>query len=459
MFLAVAVFLAAMLALRTWVFPDLDWGSAVVLDAVRLSRGLPVYEDWRTGHPTWLYGPGLIWILGAAFTIAPPSTWLATALSLLMSLGSVAICTRILRSQLSGRWLFLAATSFVLIQGQVFVFAAIGPDTFAMFFALAGLCLCYRGGAVSTILGGLLIVAATLTKQPFLAAAGVPVTAWALDGGRSGTRGLLVASVPLAMVAILFLVVRSHPIVWFYFVEVSAQYSDRINYRDFVIYVVSFVTTAAPLWVCAVLLASRGIEQPPAWWCLIRWTGSATVIATLVGSLAAAKFGGGVNSMLPAWFALVLLCWLLVVPVIAISAHSERGWLVQWGVLLAFFFMLLPKTAQVSWPVDFVLKGERSAYFAVRSQIRALPGTVMSPGNVMLTFLERGQLDRCVWLDADIFKWPANLPMWLLEAHYTADNFVINDPQQVGFLRLPERGYVQTWADGRYSIWTHKSAR
>ena len=48
--LAVAAILASMIGLRLWTLaPDYDWGSAGLLDSVRLLRGMPVYEDWRTG--------------------------------------------------------------------------------------------------------------------------------------------------------------------------------------------------------------------------------------------------------------------------------------------------------------------------------------------------------------------------------------------------------------------------
>lgn len=41
--LGVAVFLVTMIALRLWTLaPDNDWGSAGLLDSVRLLRGMPV---------------------------------------------------------------------------------------------------------------------------------------------------------------------------------------------------------------------------------------------------------------------------------------------------------------------------------------------------------------------------------------------------------------------------------
>ena len=82
-FLGVAAFLALMIALRLWMLaPDYDWGSAGLLDSVRLLRGMPVYEDWRTGHPTWMYGPGNIWLFAAVFAVTGPSLWVAVAMSL-----------------------------------------------------------------------------------------------------------------------------------------------------------------------------------------------------------------------------------------------------------------------------------------------------------------------------------------------------------------------------------------
>ena len=187
---------------------------------------------------------------------------------------------------------------------------------------------------------------------------------------------------------------------------------------------------------------------------LLRWTLAASLIATAVGALAAAKFGGGINSLMPAWFALVLLCWVAMIPVLDAAREWERGWIVHSGLLLALLAFMLPTTAQVSWPLDHVRDGARQSYLELRQRVRTLPGTVMSPGDVMLTFLQRGQLDRSVYLDLDVLKWPASLPDDLLESRYSATHIVVNDLKQIGYLRLRERGYVQTWASGRYQIWS-----
>ena len=181
-FLSVAAFLALMISLRLWTLaPDNDWGSAGLLDSVRLLRGMPVYEDWRIGHPTWMYGPGGIWLFAGVFAVTGPSLWVAVALSLFATAASIALCCFALKSRLSGLWLAVAALSFVLIDGKVLVFGTIKPDPFALLFGIAGLCLCYRGGLLRTMLGGLLIVAATLTKQTMLASAAIPLFALALE--------------------------------------------------------------------------------------------------------------------------------------------------------------------------------------------------------------------------------------------------------------------------------------
>ena len=457
-FLGVSAFLAMMVALRLWTLaPDNDWGSAGLLDSVRMIRGMPVYEDWRTGHPTWMYGPGSVWLFAGVFAVTGPSLWVVVALSLLASAASIALCCSALKPRLSGWWLAAAALSFVLIVGKVMVFGTIKPDPFALLFGIAGLCLCYRGGVWRTLFGGLLIVAATLTKQPMLASAAIPLFALALELRRPQVRQVLLATIPPAMVAIAFLAMKSDPLVWFYFVELSAQYSAQINYRDFVFLALGHFIAALPLWIAAMFLLWKRIECAPGWMRLLRWTFAASLVSTLVGALAAAKFGGGINSLMPAWFALVLLCWVVMIPVIDAAVEWDRGWIVQSGLLLALLLFMLPRTAEVSWPIDHVHGGARQSYLELRQRVRALPGTVMSPGDVMVTFLGRGQLDRSLYFDLDILKWPAILPAAFVERHYSADNFIINDPRQVDWLRLRERGYWQTWANGRYRIWSRKN--
>ena len=453
--LAVAAFVVSMIALRLWALaPDNDWGSAGLLDSVRLLRGMPVYEDWRTGHPTWMYGPGNIWLFAGVFAVTGPSLWVAVALSLLATVAAIALCSSFLRPRLSGWWLVSAALSFVLIEGKVLVFGSLRPDAIAFVFGLAGLGLCYRGGVTRSLLGGLLIMAATLTKQVMLASAVVPLFALILEWQRPQARKVLVALIPLAMVAALFAVMRTDHLWWYYFVELAGQYSGQINYRDFVFLAAGHLIAALPLWISAIFLVWRGIEPDRGWWRLLRWTLAGSLVSTAVGALAAAKFGGGVNSLMPAWFALVLLCWVVMIPVFDAAETWGRGWVVQSGLLLAMLLFMLPRTAEVSWPLDRVLGGDRQSYLELRQRVRALPGGAMSPGDVWLTFAERGQMDRSVYLDLDVLKWPASLPETLLETRYSADHIVIDDLRQIEYLRLRERGYAQTWTSGRYGIWS-----
>ena len=455
LFFGLALFLLTMIGLRLWLLsPTFDWGSAGMLDAVRLLRGMPVYEDWYTGHPTWLYGPGFIWILAAVFAVTGPSLGVAVAVSLLASAASIALCTIILKSRLSGWWLCAATLSFVLIEGQVMLFGTVSPDSFMLLFAMCGLCLCFRGDVWSMTFGGLLIVAATLMKQTMLASSIVPLFALALEGKKPAVKSIFIALIPPAMIAIVFLVLKTDKLWWFYIVEVSSKYSNDINYRDFVFAVIGHFIIAIPLWISAIFLLWLKIDQPPGWWRLFRWSLAASLVSTLVGALAASKFGGGANSLMPPWFALVLLCWVVMIPVLDASSTWSRGWIIQFGLLVSLLLFLLPRTSQVTWPIDFVLNGNRESYLAVSQRVRTLPGTVMSPGDVLLTFRERGQLDRSIWFDLDILKWPANLPTALLQSRYSATHIVINDPRQVDYMRLRERGYVETWEDGRYRIWS-----
>ena len=457
--LAVAAILASMIGLRLWALAlDYGWGSAGLLESVRLLRGMPVYEDWRTGHPMWMYGPGNIWLFAGVFAVTGPSVWVAVALSLLVTAASIALCSGILRSRLSGWWLASATLSFALIEGKVMVFGSIRPDSFALLYAIIGLCLCYRRGVLPTVLGGLLIVAATLTKQTMLASAAIPLFALVLAGRLPNVRQLFIALIPLAMVAIAFLVMRSDPLWWYYFVEVPGQYSSQINYRDFMFLAVGHFIAAIPLWTSAIFLFWKKIEQPAGWWRLLRWSLASSLVSTLVGALAYAKFGGAVNSLMPAWFALVLLCWVVMIPVLNAAETWDRGWIVRSGLLLAMLLFMLPRTSEVTWPIDLVRGGARQSYLELRQRVSVLPGTVMSPGEVMVTFLGRGQLDRSLWLDLDILKWPTSLPEPLLKAHYSATHIVINDSRQIGYLRLRDRGYEETWANRRYRIWSRTGA-
>lgn len=454
-FLGVAAFLALMIALRLWTLaPDNDWGSAGLLDSVRLLRGMPVYEDWRTGHATWMYGPGNIWLFAGVFAVTGLSLWVVVALSLLATAATIALCSNFLRSRLSGWWFAAAVLSFVLIEGKVLVFGTIKPDPFALLYALGGLGLCYRGGVTRTLLGGLLIVAATLTKQVMLASAIIPLFALVLEWQKPDARKFFVTLIPLAMVAAVFLVMRSDRLWWYYFVEVAGQYSGQINYRDFVFLAAGHLIAAIPLWISAIFLLWRGIEPDQGWWRLLRWSLAASLVTTAVGALACAKFGGGVNSLMPAWFALILLCWVVMIPVLDEAETWDRGWIVQSGLLLSMLLFMLPRTAEVSWPIDRVLGGDRQSYVELRQQVAGLSGSVMSPGDVMVTLQGRGQLDRSLWLDLDVLEWPASLPEALLKTRYSATHIVINDPRQVDYLRLRERGYVETWVEGRYVIWS-----
>jgi len=458
------LFAACILALIAARFllaaPDNDWGAAGLVDADRVLHGQPLFQDPATGRPTWMYGPGQIWLNAALFAATGPSIVLPRLLSLAASLATITLATLVARRWLPRRWQMLAIASFILIDGKVIAFGSTKPDALALLFAVAGLLTCFRPGLFRALLGGALIAVATLIKQTALIAIAVPLFALMTEARWPSVKQLAGALIPIVPVAAMLAVMRFVvPFAWFYFIVVPGQYSGDIAYRTFALLLLQMIGGATGLWVAGVLLLRTAPPAvDPELLRRLRWAACAFALTLLSGTLGYAKFGGGINSLMPAWFAMLVLFWLLVAALHEApgSAIARPG--VMTVLALSVAAMLVPNEPVLA-TIDQLRAGARASYLETLARVGALHGSVLSPGDPSITLLTRRQYDRSVWLDLDVMKWPAALPMERLERDYSADYIVTSLTDEVPKLRLLERGYRPIWSGWTYTIWSRSSPK
>jgi len=455
-----ACILALIFARFLLAAPDNDWGAAGLVDADRILHGQALFQDPATGRPTWMYGPGQIWLNAALFAITGPSIILPRLLSLGASVAMIALAALVVRRWLPRRWQMLAIASFILIDGKVIVFGSTKPDALALLFAASGQLICFRPGVFRALLGGALIAFAVLIKQTALVAVGVPLLALASEARWPSAKQLAGALIPIVPVAAMLVVMRFFvPFAWFYFVQVPGQYSSDIAYRTFALLLLQMIGGATGLWVAGVLLLRAAPATiDPELLRRLRWAACTFALTLLSGTLGYAKFGGGINSLMPAWFAMLVLFWLLVAALHEAPASAIARPGIATFVALSVAAMLIPNEAVLA-TIDQLKAGARASYYETLARVGALHGSVLSPGDPTLTLLTRHQYDRSVWLDLDIMKWPAALPQERLERDYSADYIVTSLADEVPRLRLAERGYRPIWSGWTYTIWSRSSPK
>lgn len=440
--------------------PDNDWGAAGLVDADRILHGQALFEDPATGRPTWMYGPGQIWLNAALYALTGPSILWPRMLSLGASFATIALATIVSRRWLPRRWQVLAIATFVLIDGKVIVFGSTKPDALALLFAVAGLFVCFRPGLLRALVGGTLIAFAVLIKQTALVAVVVPLVALASEARWPSSKQLADALLVIVPVATMLVILRFFvPFAWFYFILVPGQYSADIAYRTFVLLLLQMIGGATGLWVAGVLLVRAAPPTlDPELLRRLRWAVCTFALTLLTGTLAYAKFGGGINSLMPCWFAMLVLFWLLVAALNEVQPKAIARPGVMTILALSVGAMLIPNEPVLA-TIDQFKAGARGSYLETLSRVRALHGSVLSPGDPSITLLTRHQYDRSVWLDLDIMKWPTALPTERLDRDYSADYIVTSLSDEVPKLRLRERGYSPIWSSWTYTIWSRSSPK
>jgi len=183
------------------VFPyDLEYGESYVLnDAVRLSRGEPIYVDLsRFPMVRSPYPPLFPMIWSALVPVAGPTFWVGRSLSVLALLGVAALVGWNAWRVCRGAWPVIAALGILAASPFVYQWSGYARiDLMALLFAVSGVLaaqwVCgWRGVFVAALLCGL----ALWTKQTTVTAALAVAVAMALRDWRQGFGFVVLAMAP-----------------------------------------------------------------------------------------------------------------------------------------------------------------------------------------------------------------------------------------------------------------------
>jgi len=210
-----------------------------------------------------------------------------------------------------------------------------------------------------------------------------------------------------------------------------------------------------------------------------------------------AKYGGWYNSLIPSWFSLITLSWLLLAPFLGFSQQNVRGSPKGFRTLLSTVIIFITifhgsnvngiaSTNPLSALRNFLtaLRNFRTAnqdnkeYADVISQVQTLQGNVLSIEDPTITLFAKGKIDRSIYLEYDAIVWPdgeldpallchllcqirrsgeaPTLPQSLVDELSKTD-YVVHlrkvRPNPIESHDLESLGFEMYWSNDSYSIW------
>jgi hypothetical protein len=215
------------------------------------------------------------------------------------------------------------------------------------------------------------------------------------------------------------------------------------------------------------------------WWQHTCWMGVTFIVTVLGGTLTMAKYGGWYNSLIPSWFSLITLSWLLLAPFLGFSQQNVRGSPKGYQTLLSTVIIILtifhgPSANGITLnPLTTLrnfmtaLRNFRTAnqdnkeYADVISQVQSLQGNVLSMEDPTVTLFAKDKIDRSIYLEYDAIVWPddelaSTLPQSLVDELSKAD-YVVHlrkmRPNPIESHDLESLGFEMYWSNDSYSIW------
>jgi hypothetical protein len=203
------------------------------------------------------------------------------------------------------------------------------------------------------------------------------------------------------------------------------------------------------------------------------------IVTVLGGTLTMAKYGGWYNSLIPSWFSLITLSWLLLAPFLGFSQQNVRGSPKGYQTLLSTVIIILtilhgpgangitrnPLTALRNFLT--ALRNFRTAdqdnkeYADVISQVQSLQGNVLSMEDPTVTLFAKDKIDRSIYLEYDAIVWPdadlaSALPQPLVGELLKAD-YIVHlrkmRPDPIESYDLKGLGFEMNWSNDSYAIW------
>ena len=385
------------------------WEPAIAMEGVRFTRGLPLYE---LSHATHMYGPLLTIAIAGILKITGFSL---IAARLAFSCCGVALAALLATLLCRGRrcsWWIAAFVLFSAINLRTdFVFVSAQPDCVAALLALIALCFwahpkssfLFRSAALG------LFLAAVLFKQTSTVFALILPMNLLLRGRPFSSERLLFACVPALAIGLeIALISVAAPNLFHAMIVIPASIHVSVGRA------VSgslFLLATFPVFylgVASLLFGSQSITE------MDRWIGASLVVLLPVAVWTLSKSGGGYNSLLFAYLAIVAL--------VVSQLPSIMHWIESASVSHRFAATLTLGTALLGsyfFPFDHSLKvltarhGDEKLQAAI-DVIRQVGGNVISPEDPSIAYRANGYVGRSVFFELDahavIGQWPATLP-------------------------------------------------
>jgi hypothetical protein len=377
------------------------------------------------------------------------------------------------------------------------------PDYPAWALGFSGLLLTLYGGRnrslASLMIGSILITAGVCFKQTTAMLIIVPPLVLLCDLNRHSFHWFLLSLTPIVFVGALLLSFYAFtPELYYYMMVLPRLYP--VSLHAWWQYLGEIIAGAVSLWFGLgwVLAARSPLSQfGSRWWQHTCWMAVTFIVTVLGGTLTMAKYGGWYNSLIPSWFSLITLSWLLLAPFLGFSQQNARGRPNGFQTLLSTVIIFItifhasnvnginsrnPLTALRNFLT--VLRNfstanqENKEYADVISQVQSLQGNVLSIEDPTITLFAKNKIDRSIYLEYDAIVWPdGELDPALLcrlqcqirssgEARTLPQSFVdeLSKTDYIVHLRkekpnpveshdLEGLGFEIYWSNDRYSIW------
>lgn len=395
-------------------YPISAWEAGIVTDAWRLLGGQGLYE-LNGGHATHMYGPLTTALLAGLLDITGPSLWPGRLASIVAGTATVllvaVICTR------GSRLALLVAVALLMLTNSRtgYYFVETRPDMMAAFLGTLSLVVLFRGSEAGpgprrfwmTVAGSLLVIAAILFKQTAAAVVAIPPLALLATFDRAAIQERsIVAMIPAATVmAVLGGIFQFAPGLWHAIIEVPAQYSIPVLR---VLRMAVELLATLPLFALALVHwlltdAADSLRVPR-----IRWLVASVICLIPASIIVYAKTGGAANCLIPALLAIAAFCAWRAPIALALLQDSARPLpsRIAAGLLLSalMFAQAYPLPGPLTWEA-LVLGHGTDDRTQVISDLRTVPGKIISPDDPTIALFAKGYAGRTAVFEADLVNW------------------------------------------------------
>ncbi|HMJ91137.1 MAG TPA: hypothetical protein VK530_15045 [Candidatus Acidoferrum sp.] len=460
-------------------YPIDMWEAAAITVAARVANGEPMYRSMNEpdGIEPGLYSPLQPLALAVVFRFAGPSLVAARAINLLTGVAFIALFAYALRLHREPLLLLFGVAVLLMIDRQMTgLWDLPRADAVPLLCALAFIAAAYRACTTDRmswmVIAHVILLIGLFWKQTILAVAPAPFLASLFTPNCSKRMRAACFLGPILLVATTVLAVAAlSPNLFETMFRVGGRYS--ISMRLLGIYAYAFLLFTPLLWmgIWAVLFGPASHIIADLKW---RWAMITVIAAAPLNFLAAAKIGGGPNSLAHCLYgmaAATLCCAPTMFALLRAAGPIAPIRNACLGIAIAL-------ALGIEWTTVFHTPSRVKLHRpygdpgrpAVIEFARGLPGKVVSPQDPTLALAAKGYAGATAayeW-DRQLWKWP--LPKVIRELE-TAD-YVITWGQtntwqtwtfDEGIRLLPQLGFkpipVPGLTNSSYAIWKRDGAK